>query len=76
MIFRRDSFWRCYLEAWVFWIGLNIVGELVFGLLDPPGFPPPFYHLALLVEPGVLIAQGLMIVPVAGILVGSRRPTA
>jgi hypothetical protein len=80
MSLRRDSFLRCYLEAWVYWIGLNAVGGVAFWFAgkwtELSGYPTPFSHLARMADPTLLIAQAIITIPLfAAILVGSRRST-
>lgn len=80
MSFERDSFLRCYVEAWLYWVVLNAVGGfalwLVGTLQQRPGNPSPFAWLTDVArDPVLLIAQGVLVVPLlAAILVGSRRP--
>ena len=71
---------RCYCEAWIYWIAGN--AALAIGLWlkgpagDRTGEHAPFLHLQLLAEPGALIAQAILTVPLfAALLVGARRPT-
>ena len=75
---RKDSFLRCYVEAWVYWIGLNLIGSLIGWVTDGWfGLPTiPYSQLGLLFEPVSLIAQGILLIPLfAAILVGRRRST-
>ena len=73
---KRDGFLRCYFEAWVYWIARNLIGAVIgwlsIGVFKLPTVPPS--QLALWLEPGALVAQSVMIIPLfAAILVGSRR---
>lgn len=75
---RRDGFVRCYLEAWAYWIGLNLLGAAIDAVTDGrlrlPGIS--FLQLDRLFDPLFLAAQGLLLIPAfAGMLVGIRRPT-
>ena len=75
---RKDSFLRCYAEAWVYWIGLNLIGSLIVWLTDSLLALPtiPYSQLGLMFEPLSLAAQGIILVPLfAAILVGRRRST-
>jgi hypothetical protein len=74
----KDSFLRCYVEAWVYWIGLNLAGSLIgwltVSLLNLPTIS--YSQLSLMFEPFSLIAQGMLLIPLfAAILVGIRRST-
>jgi hypothetical protein len=75
---RNDSFLSCYVEAWVYWIGLNLIGSMIGWVTDSFfGLPSiPYSQLGLLFEPVSLIAQGVLLIPLfAAMLVGSRRST-
>lgn len=75
---KKDSFLRCYGEAWIYWIGLNLFGSLIGWLTDSAfGLPSiPYSQLGLMFEPVSLVAQGVLVVPLfAAILVGTRRST-
>ena len=79
MSFERDSFLRCYVEAWFYWIVLNAVAGVAFWLvgmlLQRPVKPGPFAWLTDIArDPLILIAFGVLVIPLfAAILVGSRR---
>jgi len=77
--FERDSFLRCYLEAWLYWVILNAVGGIAFWLvgtlLQRPIIPGPFaWFMDVARDPVLLILQGVILMPLfAALLVGSRR---
>jgi uncharacterized integral membrane protein len=79
MSFERDSFVRCYIEAWFHWIVLNAVGGIAFWLmgtlLQRPVKPGPFaWFTDAARDPLILIVVGVLVIPLlTAILVGSRR---
>jgi hypothetical protein len=79
MRFERDSFLRCYVEAWFLWLALNMVGGVASWLtgtvLGRPVVSDPFSWIAEIVrDPVLLLADGILVVSLlAAILVGSRR---
>jgi hypothetical protein len=79
MSFQRDSFLRCYVEAWLYWIVLNavtgIASWLIGTLLQRPVNPRPFaFFTDAARDPVILIALGVLVIPLfTAILVGSRR---
>ena len=75
---RRNGFLRCYVEAWAYWVGLNLLGSLIGWLTDTFfGLATiPYSQLDLMFNPFSLFAQGIFLVPLfAAILVGSRLST-
>lgn len=78
---RRDSFLRCYLEAWVYWIILNVVFTMIdYGRAQWMGENVELVSITRLgqfTDLFLLVAQGILLIPLfAAILVGIRRNTA
>jgi len=76
--FARDSFLRCYLEAWALWLGGNVlIGwfEYFRAKFARQLAPHPFGFVEQLSDPAFLIANALLVVLFAAVLLGHRRPT-
>jgi hypothetical protein len=76
--FAKDSFLRCYLEGWALWLGGNaFIGwvEYFRAKFARQPAPRPFGFIESLSEPVFFIANALLVVLFAAVLVGHRRPT-
>lgn len=78
MSFKKDSFIRCYVEAWAFWLSGNILIDWVEYLGAKIGrelAPRPFGFVEKLSDPFFLISNALLVALLAAMLIGHRRPT-
>ena len=78
MSLAKDSFMRCYLEACLLWAGGNCFMDWVEHFrakFTSQLAPRPFAFLEQLSDPIFLIANALLVVLFAALLIGHRRPT-
>lgn len=76
----RHSFLRCYAEAWLYWLLLNVafvIGEWIQAKVTGEAFDAlSVTRLGMFTDPVLIAVQSVVTIPLfAAILVGIRKPT-